>query len=188
MDAKATDYFRELLAPTFVAVRGKVFANTDAGRCRKRYKLEAPLTVDENTHNHLHFDFFPDNTESGVRDNYALAEAVRIVWREQLRAQFPRKRFRLFVSNEYCSTPTKRRPIRAQFECIDTVLRLWSLPADDPGFDSTYHPDSTGPGWVLWPEFRRDRLVKLSTVIKLIQTRAAHPAKTRYLRERWHAI
>jgi len=188
MNAKATKYLRELLAPTFVLFRGKLFANVPTWRVRENYKRRIPRTVDENTDNHVHFEFFRDDTETGVRENYALAEATRLVWRERLRIQFPRKRFRLFVSNEYHSTPTARSPIRAKDECVQTVLRLWSLPADDAGFDATYHPDSAGPEWVLWPEYRRDQLVRLSTVVRLIESRAAHPAKTKYLRERWHAI
>lgn len=188
MDADHVKYFCELLSPTFVECRGRVFANQRQSDLPRAYKRRAPGTVDENTANHVHFEFFRDDTEEGVRENFTLAETVRLVWREHLRSQFPRRRFRLFVSNEYHNVPTERRPFPAKDECVQTVLRLWSVPADDTGFDDTYHPDATGPGWVLWPEYRRVRLVKLSTVIRLIASRAPHPAKARYLKERWHAI
>jgi hypothetical protein len=188
MDAESTKYLCELLAPRFVLVRGKIFVNVRAIDLRRIYKTRAPRTVDENTSNHVHFDFFPGNTEAGIRDNYALADATRIVWRDQLRRQCPRKRFRLFVSNEYYASPSSRRPIRPVGERVQSILRLWSIPTSGSGFDATYHPDSTGPDWVLWPEYRGDRLVRLSRVLELIRTKDMHPAKVRYLRERWNAI
>jgi hypothetical protein len=187
-DTRLMEGFLSFLAPTFVSFRGKVFSNIPLQDLRRSYKRRTPRTVDENTDNHEHFDlFFPDRTEEGVRKNYALANAVRLVWEERLRAQFPRRRFRLFVSNEYHNGLIWSAGVTSTHESVHTVLRLWSLPADD-GFDETYHPDLSGPDWVLWPEYRRGKLVKLSTVVKIIRSRKAHPAKKRYLRERFAGL
>ena len=188
MTSEDVKYYRELLEPRFVAIGGRVFVNGTVDSLRRAYRGRKPMTVDENTSNHVHFEFYSGRSESGVRSNYALAEGVRVVWRECLRRKFPRRLFRLFVSNEYQCWPTSRKPIRVKEERVDTVLRLWSLPADHAGFDKTYHPDAAGPDYVMWPEYRRGRPVKLSTVIGLIQTKALHRAKERTLRERWHAI
>ena len=187
MTPESIRLLRALLVPRFVSVKEKVFVRLNDGTVLVRPGRRQPTTLDENTENHVHFRFFPANTEDRVRDNCALAEAVRIVWQSHLRKQFPRKRFRLFVSNEYQCWPTTRRPIRVADEEVETVLRLWSLPADSTAFDEVYQPDAIGPDLVMWPEYRRNGLVRLSTVLRIMKSTTAHPAKIRTLRERWGA-
>ena len=188
MTTKDAQRLQAMLAPSFTEFAGKVFAHVAFQGFRVRAAPRKPTTVDENTDNHVHFDFFSGNTKVGVHDNFRLAEAARLIWQVQLRQRFPRKRFRLFVSNEYQIWPTTRKPVRVKAEAIETVLRLWSLPADDATLDEVYRPDETGADRVLWPEFRRAGLVRLPTVLAIMQQSASHPAKARTLRKRWHAI
>src|SRR5262245_8175584 len=101
MTCEEVKHYRELLEPVFVAVMGRVFVNSDLNSLRRHYRGRKPRTVDENTSNHVHVSFFAGSTESGVLANYALAEGVRVAWRAALSKKFPRRRFRLFVSNEY---------------------------------------------------------------------------------------
>jgi hypothetical protein len=151
----------ELLRPRFVEVAGKVFQvwnAAGAARCRRLYSTRKPETVDENTDNHEHFWFFDGKTLAGVRNNFLLAEVVRLAWQDVLARQFPKKRFRLFVINEYqFDDDSEGEEIgfeKGEEIGIETTLRLWTIdPKTAKDFDSCYRPESASADTVLLTQF-----------------------------------
>ncbi len=141
----------------------------------------------ENTLNSERFYFFSQDTGEDVLRNHALASAVRVVWQSRLATVFPNREFRCFVSNEYVIYPDDNDKTVIGLEGVETVLRLWALPADSPSFDEAYKVDQLAPARVLWDECDKDHLVPLENVFQIIQA-AEHPARTKSLQERWHAI
>ncbi len=166
---------KELLEPRFVEVSGKVFrvgGKAGAARYRRRYANVTPSTCDENTDNHEHFWYFDGKARHGIRQNWALAEVVRLAWLEVLTRRFPSKRFRLFVSNEFWVDPDDD----GEDMGVDTVLRLWSHdPKTAKGFDDTYHPDDVTPEKVFWHEFSEAGLLPVERVLAVIARGRTHP-------------
>ena len=173
-----------LLEPKFADVSGKVFVISDKAhlaRYRRRFASQAPDTCDENTDNHEHFGYFDGTTVEGVRRNYALAQVVRLAWLDALERKFPGRGFRLFVSNEYYVDPEETNGDELG---IDTVLRLWSLPATSKDFDRVYRPNDATMDKVLWLEFSDDGLLQVDEVLRIIAKGAKHPKIREAVRRR----
>jgi hypothetical protein len=169
---------RSLLLEKFVEVHGKVFRGNKRmlPKYLRYYSSRRPETADENTTNHEHFAFFTGKTRDGVHKNYLLAEAVRLAWTETLIHRFPKKRFRLFVSNEFS--------VDVEENClaVDTVLRLWSIdPLTAESFDACYRPEAVSADRVLWTEFLDQGLQPLDEVLNVIQKGRRHPKYERAL-------
>ncbi len=176
----------DLIETNFVEAGGKLYSRCDFEGSIPPGPPE-PTTVMENTLNSERFRFFPRTTFDGVLKNHALASAVRVVWQSRLATLFPHRSFRCFVSNEYALWPHDDDPAAIGEEAVETVLRLWSLPADDLQFDETYMVDQLAPDRVLWREYDASRLLRLSEVFDVING-GMHPAKMKALQARWHAI
>jgi hypothetical protein len=160
-----------LLRPKFVEVGGKVFhvwGAKGADQCRRTYASRRPQTVDENTDNHEHFRFFDGRTREGVHNNFFLAEVVRLAWRDVLRQQFPKKRFRLFVVNEFAFDDDD--PPGWETGVVITTLRLWSVdPRTAKDFDATYRPGAASANSVLLIDFPERGLQPLDRVLAMIK-------------------
>lgn len=172
-----------LLRPRFVEVAGKVFQvwnAAGAAQCRRSYSSRKPQTVDENTDNHEHFWFFDGKTLAGVRNNFLLAEVVRLAWRDVLARQFPKKRFRLFVINEYqFDDDSEGEEIgieRGEEIGIETTLRLWTIdPKTAKDFDSCYRPESASADTVLLTQFVEKGHQPVSRVLEMVTGGEQHP-------------
>jgi hypothetical protein len=165
----------QLLRPKFVEVSGKVFQvwnAAGAARCRRSYSTRKPQTVDENTSNHEHFWFFDGRTLEGTRNNYLLAEVVCLAWRDVLARQFSKKRFRLFVMNEY------EFDIDSEGEDVGilTTLRLWSVDRKTAkSFDSCYQPEAASASTVLLTQFPEKGYQPLASVVEMLNEGEQHP-------------
>ena len=184
MKSSHIEEYCELFEANFVEVGDKLFANCD-------FEASIPpgppeqTTLEENTLNSERFYFFPTDTVEGVLSNHALASAVKVIWESRLAAQCPQRSFRCFVSNQYDVWPTTYfKPDTFGGDGVTSVLRLWSLPADDPGFDETYRVNDVAHNRVLWPEYDADRLVPLEEAFTIIRD-GAHPAREHTFRKRW---
>ena len=152
-------YFRRLLLPIFVPVKGRIFVTFSKSKraaqaIKKRYQKRTPETVDENTHNHEHIEFFDDCSLEGIRKNYALAESARLVWNEILTRQFPDRKFCLIVSNEYdlyTEGDSEDDAAVVTHQGVSTTLRLWTMdPRTDKQFHASYHVKDLDPHKVIW--------------------------------------
>jgi len=179
-----------LLRPKFVEVSGKVFRvwNTaGAARYRRRYTTRRPETVDENTDNHEHVWFFDGRTLEGVQNNFLLAEAVRLTWHDVLTRQFPKKRFRLFVMNEYQFDDDSE----GEEVGILTTLRLWSIdPKTTKSFDSCYRPETASARTVLLTQFLEKGYQPVGRILEMINGGEQHPQYRKAITalKRRHAI
>ena len=151
--------FRRLLMPTFVSVKGKVFVTFSRSKripqaIKENYRKRRPDTVDENTTNHQHIDFFDRGSLEGIRNNYALAKSVRLVWNDILIRQFPNRQFCLFVSNEYdLNTEEDSEDDEAVVtdQAVSTTLRLWTRdPRTDEEFGASYRLKDLDPQKAIW--------------------------------------
>lgn len=152
-------YFRRLLSPTFVSVKGRIFVTFSKSKritqaIKSHYRKRTPETVDENTSNHEHIEFFGDCSLEGIRKNNALAESVRLVWNEILTRQFPDRQFCLIVSNEYDLETEKDAEddtAVVTHQGVSTTLRLWTKdPRTDKQFQSSYHVKDLDPHKAIW--------------------------------------
>jgi hypothetical protein len=183
------DEYRRLYRPTFVEVKGRVFALGTRSRSTikqfKRQFREPPTVVDENTLNHEHFWYFDNTTIEGCRKNYVLAEAVRLAWSELLGQLFPDRNFELFVCNEYAISEDFDAPGTIVHEEVTPTLRLWTGgDTESQSMREAYHIDDLGPEKVLWPERIEEGLFDLEEIYALIESGPEHPSKIEALEVR----
>jgi len=143
--------YRWLFKPIFCEIDDQVFLGDEKLYRRQKKKTGVTYrTIDENTDNHEHFWFFDNTTFEGFQNNYTLGAAVRLVWSDILSRQFPKKTFRLFVSNEYCVWTKNNSESRdaeiVDFEIVPTI-RLWTF---DPEFEELYAKADRGPRYAWW--------------------------------------
>lgn len=200
--------FRRLLSPIFVPVKGRIFVTFSRSKrvtqaIKKSYHKRTPETVDENTCNHQHIEFFDDCSLEGIRKNYALAESVRLIWNDILTRQFPDHQFCLLVSNEYdlyTEGDSEDDAAVVTNQGVSTTLRLWPRdPRTDKQFQASYHVKDLEPHKVIWYGqwlYKMDvGLLDLVDVCRLMQeaktTRmrlGVIKSKLRYIGETCHAL
>lgn len=152
--------FLRLCEPVFIPVKGRIFVTFSRSKrviksIKDLYRRKEPKTIDENTSNHEHVTCFPGETLANIQKNYTLAESIQLIWEHKLTSQYPGRKFRILVVNEYdLSTTGDSTDDKAIVTCQDvtTTLRVWTIdPSTTRQFDAAYHVQDLSYDKAIWP-------------------------------------